>query len=310
MTLVFQFSPMPLWIPITIAAAFLQNLRSTWQKQLTNVVSTTAATYVRFSFGLPVAIVYLLALHKGGGYALPALNGPFLAYCVIGGIAQIIGTFLLVSLFAYRNFAVGTTYSKTETVQAALFGIIVLGDQPSLGAAVAIVVSLAGVVMISMAKAHLTPINFVRSLSERPTLMGLGTGAGFGISAVSYRAASLSLHADGFLIAAATTLVVVLILQTVTMTAWLMWREPGEIGKTLQTWRLSALVGLVGALASVGWFTAMTIENAAYVRALGQIELVFTFASSYFLFKEKVVRPEVLGILLVIGGLVLLLFWR
>ncbi len=301
---------MPLWIPLTIAAAFLQNLRSTWQRQLTGVMSTTAATYVRFSFGLPVAIVYLLALHEGGGYALPALNGLFLIYCVIGGISQIIGTFLLVSLFAYRNFAVGTTYSKTETVQAALFGIIVLGDHPSLGAAVAIVVSLAGVVTISMAKAHLTPMNFVRSLSERPTLMGLGTGAGFGISAVCYRAASLSLQADGFLISAAATLVAVLIFQTVAMTAWLMWREPGELAKTLKAWKLSALVGLVGALASVGWFTAMTIENAAYVRALGQIELVFTFASSYFLFKEEVARSEVLGISLVIGGLVLLLFWR
>jgi drug/metabolite transporter (DMT)-like permease len=54
----------------------------------------------------------------------------------------------------------------------------------------------------------------------------------------------------------------------------------------------------------------MTIENAAYVRALGQIELVFTFASSYFLFKEKTGRLEFIGIMLVIGGLLLLLFWR
>ena len=301
---------MPLWIPITIAAAFLQNLRSTWQKQLTSSVSTMAATYVRFSFGLPVAAIYLWGLHEVGGYALPSPNATFLIYCVIGGFTQIIGTFLLVALFAYRNFAVGTTYSKTETVQAALFGIVVLGDHPSLGAIVAILVSLAGVVAISMAKAHLTAMNFVRSLSERPTLMGIGTGAGFGISAVCYRAASLSLHADGFLISASYTLFVVLIIQTVAMTLWLMWREPAQLGATLKAWKLSSLVGLVGALASVGWFTAMTIENAAYVRALGQIELVFTFASSHFLFKERTERLELVGILLVIGGLLLLLFWR
>lgn len=301
---------MPLWIPITIAAAFLQNLRSTWQKQLSGELSATAATYVRFSFGLPIAVVYLVGLHTLGGYALPSPNAMFLVYCVIGGIMQIIATFLLVALFAYRNFAVGTTYSKTETVQAALFGIIVLGDHPSLGAVAAILVSFIGVVAISMAKSNLTLANFGRSLSEKPTLMGIGTGAGFGISAVCYRAASLSLNADGVFISAAYTLVTVLVIQTVLMGLWLVWREPEQIVKTAKAWRMSTLVGIVGALASIGWFTAMTIENAAYVRALGQIELVFTFATSYFLFKEKTGWLEFLGIALVVAGLFLLLFLR
>lgn len=301
---------MPLWIPITIAAAFLQNLRSTWQKQLSGELSATAATYVRFSFGLPIAVVYLVGLHTLGGYALPSPNAMFLVYCVVGGIMQIIATFLLVALFAYRNFAVGTTYSKTETVQAALFGIIVLGDHPSLGAVAAILVSFIGVVAISMAKSNLTLANFGRSLSEKPTLMGIGTGAGFGISAVCYRAASLSLNADGVFISAAYTLVTVLVIQTVLMGLWLVWREPEQIVKTVKAWRMSTLVGIVGALASIGWFTAMTIENAAYVRALGQIELVFTFATSYFLFKEKTGWLEFLGIALVVAGLFLLLFLR
>ena len=301
---------MPLWIPITIAAAFLQNLRSTWQKQLSGELSAAAATYVRFSFGLPVATIYLAGLHNLGGYALPSPNATFLVYCLIGGITQIIGTFLLVALFAYRNFAVGTTYSKTETVQAALFGIIVLGDHPSLGAVAAILVSFVGVVAISMAKSNLTLGNFGRSLSEKPTLMGIGTGAGFGISAVCYRAASLSLNGDGVFISAAYTLVTVLLIQTVLMGAWLAWREPEQIVKTAKAWKVSLLVGIAGALASVGWFTAMTIENAAYVRALGQIELVFTFATSYFLFKEKTGWLEFLGIALVVAGLFLLLFLR
>ena len=60
-------------------------------------------------------------------------------------------------------------------------------------------------------------------------------------------------------------------------------------------------------LASAGWFTAMTIQNAAYVRALGQIELLFTFAASIFLFHERPNRTEVIGIVLVVGGILLLL---
>ncbi len=301
---------MPLWIPITIAAAFLQNLRSTWQKQLTGDLSAIAATYVRFAFGLPIAGVYLWGLWAIGGIALPSPNGLFVIYAVIGALAQIIGTVLLVAIFAYRNFAVGTTYSKTETVQAAVFGLVVLGDKPSAGAVAAILVSFAGVVAISMAKSKLTAGNFLRSLSEKSTLMGIGSGTAYGIAAVSYRAASLSLGRDDFIMPAAYTLFFVLIIQTVAMTAWLAWREPDQLGGTMRAWKISSLVGIAGSLASMGWFTAMTMENAAYVRALGQIELVFTFASSHFLFKEKTERLELVGIGLVIGGLLLLLFLR
>lgn len=301
---------MPLWIPITIAAAFLQNLRSTWQKQLAGDLSAIAATYVRFAFGLPIAAVYLWGLWAIGGISPPSPNLTFLFYCITGGIAQILGTVLLVAIFAYRNFAVGTTYSKTETVQAAVFGVVVLGDHPSMGAVAAIIVSFAGVVAISMAKSKLTAANFLRSLGEKSTLMGIGSGTAYGVAAVSYRAASLSLGRDDFMMPAAYTLLVVLVIQTIAMTIWLWLREPDQLGGTLRAWKVSTLVGIAGSLASMGWFTAMTMENAAYVRALGQIELVFTFASSHFLFKEKTERLEFIGIALVIGGLLLLLFLR
>lgn len=301
---------MPLWIPITIAAAFLQNLRSTLQKQLTGEMSAMGATYVRFAYGLPVAALYLAGLVAFTGATLPDPNPTFLVYAAVGGLAQIWGTVLLVAIFAYRNFAVGNTYSKTETIQTALFGLIVLGDLLSLGAFLAILISLAGVVVISMAQAKLTLGAFIRSLGEKPTLMGIGSGACYGVAAVCYRAASLSLDRPDFLTAAGYTLVVVLAIQTVAMTLWLWWRGPADLRAALATWKVSSAVGLAGALASMGWFTAMTIQNAAYVRALGQIELVFTFISSHFIFKEKTNRLEFVGIVLVAGGILLLLVGR
>lgn len=301
---------MPLWIPLTIAAAFLQNLRSTLQKQLTGEMSALGATYVRFAYGLPLAALYLWGLIAFTGARLPETNLLFLVYASVGGLAQIWGTVLLVALFAYRNFAVGTTYSKTETIQTALFGIIVLGDHLSLGAFAAILVSLAGVLAISIAQSHLTPAAFWRSLGEKPTLMGIGSGACYGIAAVCYRAASLSLERPDFLVSAGYTLVAVLAIQTAVMTVWLRWRHPAELAASFRTWKVSSLVGVTGALASMGWFTAMTIQNAAYVRALGQIELVFTFASSRFLFREKTNALELTGIALVIGGILLLIFTR
>ncbi|MGI9451376.1 MAG: EamA family transporter, partial [Geminicoccaceae bacterium] len=138
-------------------------------------------------------------------------------------------------------------------------------------------------------------------------LIGITSGTFFGVSAVSYRAASLSLGGDGFLMQAGFTLACVTVLQTGLMAAYMRLREPGQITAVLRSWRVSALVGLAGMLASVGWFTAMTIQNAAYVRALGQIELVFTFASSYFIFGERSNRMELIGVMLVTFGILLLL---
>jgi drug/metabolite transporter (DMT)-like permease len=299
---------MPIWIPLTIAAAFLQNLRSTLQKKLTGEMGAVAATYVRFSYGLPVALIYVWSLAQFGGMSIPHINLTFLIYCAAGGFAQIIGTVWLVTLFTHRNFAVGNTYSKTETVQAAIFGAIVLGERPSPGAVAAILVSFAGVVLISMAKSDLPLKRFWRSLIDQPALMGVGSGAMYGIAAVSYRAAALSLEHPSVFMAAGYTLLVVLLIQTVAMGVWLMLRRPDDFRACLRTWRVSSLVGIAGSLASLGWFTAMTIENAAYVRALGQIELVFTFASSYFLFGERTNRLEMSGIALVVGGILLLLF--
>ena len=121
------------------------------------------------------------------------------------------------------------------------------------------------------------------------------------------RAASLSLGGEGFLIQAAFTLACVVVFQTAVMAVWIRLREPGELSRVFRQWRVASLVGVSGMLGSAGWFTAMTLENAAYVRAVGQVELVFTFIASYFFFGERSTALEVGGTLLVVAGIVILL---
>ncbi|WP_420405440.1 EamA family transporter [Nisaea sp.] len=296
-----------LWIPITVAAAFCQNLRSALQKHLTSKLSTSGATFVRFFYAVLPAWLYVWFLRDFVGLEMPEPHALFFAYAALGGATQIAATALLVYLFAFRNFAVGTTYSKTETVQAAIFGIVILGDPLTAGAMVAIMISFVGVLAISAAKQAAGIKGIVLSLTSKPALIGLASGACFGVSAVSYRAASLSLGGEGFLIQAGFTLACVTIMQTAAMAAYMRAREPGQITAVLRNWKVAAVVGLSGMAASACWFTAMTIQNAAYVRALGQIELVFTFAASYFIFKEKSSRMELAGIGLVVAGIFVLL---
>jgi drug/metabolite transporter (DMT)-like permease len=296
-----------LWVPITILAAFSQNLRSALQKHLKSKLSTGGATYVRFFYAAPFALIYLFILNQIFNLPLPVPNTDFICFGVIGGVTQIIATALLVYLFSFRNFAVGTAYSKTETAQTAVFGLIILGDTLTTGAIIGIMISLSGVMAISTARQGAGFKNLFQSLFQRTALIGLASGAMFGISAISYRAASLSLGGEGVLVQASYTLACVTILQTLLMTAYLKVKEPGQIVSVIKNWRVAILVGLSGMIGSACWFTAMTLQNAAYVRALGQIELVFTFIASYIVFRERVNGKEFFGILALIFGIVVLL---
>lgn len=297
---------MELWIPITIFAAFMQNLRSALQKYLKGKLTTSGATFTRFFFGAPIALLYLAGLLAFGAYSLPVVTGSFVLFAAIGGLAQISATALLVYLFSFRNFAVGTAFSKTETVQTAVFGMIVLGESVGPAATVAILISLVGVIMLSVTKPTGGFWTIFSQLREWSTLVGIASGAVFGVSAISYRAATLSLGSGDFVIRAAFALACVTVFQTIVMAIYMQYREPGQIAAVMREWRVASLVGLCGVLGSAGWFTAMTLQNAAYVRALGQIELIFTFAITYLYFRERATVNEIIGIVLIASGILVL----
>ena len=220
---------MELWIPLTLAAAFLQNLRSALQKHLKGSLSTSGATFCRFVYAAPLALVYVVLLGEGYGFEWPAPSLRFALFVLQGGVTQIVATALLVYLFSLRNFAVGTTYSKTDTVQTAVFGLVILGEPVGLAAAFAIGISLAGVMALSVARSRLTLRNLLFGWTGRDAFIGLLSGMLFGASAVAYRGASLSLGGEGFVMQAAFTLACVLALQTLLMAAWIRVREPGEL---------------------------------------------------------------------------------
>ncbi|MEK1869724.1 MAG: EamA family transporter, partial [Ensifer adhaerens] len=232
---------METWVLITIAAAFLQNVRSAMQKHLKGVMGTTGATFVRFGFGLPFAFLYLVVLWQVVGRPLPVPNGTFFLWAVIGGLAQIAATFLLVHLFSFRNFAVGTAYSRTEPAQAALFGLIFLGEKASEGTLVAIAISVVGVMLISVARTTLSARTLVTSVFSRTAGIGLLSGTFFGLSAVAYRSASLalapSLPAPDYMMQASFTLGFVILLQTVVMLIWIVLRERDELPRIAAAWK-------------------------------------------------------------------------
>lgn len=297
---------MEAWIIFTVAAAFLQNLRNGMQKSLNSVLSISGAAYTRFAFGLPLAFIYWIFLIS---FSNEQLNWgwAFWIYSFVGGLAQVLAMVSILLSFSLRGFTVGTAYAKIETLMTAFFTIMLLGEEISSQVFFAIIISLAGVFILSNSKSGKRLQDILFSWTDRSALYGLASACLLGLSAVSYRGAALSMDANGVLLPAASTLLVALAIQTTMMTAYLILREKGEISMVWRNRGKGLVVGLASMLGSVGWFTAMTLQNAAYVRALGQVELIFTFLTSVLIFRERITKTEIAGTLLIVGGVLILI---
>ncbi|WP_127900578.1 DMT family transporter [Solirhodobacter olei] len=297
---------MSLWVIVTIAAAAVQTVRFSLQKGVKGLgLSTGGSTFSRFLFAAPLAAAGSAALIWASGQPMPGLDARFWAFAVAGGLSQIIATLCTVALFSERSFAVGIAFTKTETVQVALVSGLVLGDHISAFGFAAILVGFIGVLLLSVPPRSLEGKR--GSIFNRATLLGLLAGAFFGASAIGYRGATLEIASADPLLRAALALACVTTFQTLVMIPWLSWREPGEVARVVRNWRATALIGLTGMLGSLGWFTAFTLENAAYVRSVGQIDLIFSFLISLLVFHEKVRKGELAGIALLAAGIVMII---
>ena len=296
-----------IWIPITFLAAFMQAARTAGQKYLTKDFSAVGASYVRFLWGLPFALAYLWFLQQNGGYALPEADWQFFVFAALAGLSQITATVLLVFLFSLRNFAVGSTYARTEALLTAIVGALFFHEALAGAGWIAIAIGALGVVLINLARTGIGGNNLLRRLFQPAAGVGLASGLGFAGASLFLRQASLSLGLDDWLYAAAVTLAMVLLIQTGVMSLYIVFRARDQLVAMKPNWRGCLFVGVTSVVGSAGWFTAMTVERAAYVKALGQVELLFTLALSVLFFKERSTPKELSGVALVAGSIVVLL---
>jgi drug/metabolite transporter (DMT)-like permease len=300
---------LPLWIPITVAAALFQNIRTTMQQKIRHVLSVDGANFIRYLYGAPLALGMLAVLVWGTGRSLPALPPAFLVKVTVAGLGQIIATSLMIHAFSLRNYAVGTVYSKTETLFVALFATFVASEPLTVGSWIGILVCLGGVAILSVRGSFTNIRAVLADLTHKGALFGILSGFFFAVAAGMIRLASKDLSGD-FLIRGISTLASMNTIQIVLMFAYLSFSDRSQFGKIGVNWRSSIWVGIFSVLGSAGWALAMTLENAALVRAVGQIELVFTFIASHVVLKERPSAGEWLGSLLVVGGVVLILIER
>jgi drug/metabolite transporter (DMT)-like permease len=292
-----------IWLPATLLAGLFQAWRTAVQARVRASLSVNAAGLVRYLYGLPVGCV-ILALYlgwRGGGF--PAVGASFLPYAALGGLAQIIATNLLLMAFGYRNYVVGTAYAKTEAAQGALLALVMLGEMPSLLTWAGIAIGVIGVMVISSGGQRLR----LADIAQPAALCGLGAGFLFALTAIFVKSATFAVHTSDNILAAFSVLVAVLGCQTLTQGAYVLIREPGEIPKIFRTWRVSGQVGLLSALGSACWFTGFATAKIALVRAVGQVEVIFTLGFGHYYLRQPYKRSEAVGLLLVGAGVVVAL---
>ena len=286
-----------LWVAFTLLGAVGQTARNTMQRELTPSLGALGATLVRFLFGFPFALLFLAVVLAWTQAALPAVNRDFALWILLGALAQIGGTALMLMTMEQRSFVVTIAYLKTEPVLVALMGLVFLSDPLTAAMALAILVAMAGVALISVKPEALTG-------GLRPALLGLSSAALFAASAIGYRGAILALHQSSFVLGATFSLAVGLSLQTLLLLGWLLAFRRGILSTMMRLWRPSLMAGFSGAAASQCWFLAFALASAASVRTLALVEILFAQGVTHFLFRQKTSLREATGIALLLAGAV------
>jgi drug/metabolite transporter (DMT)-like permease len=290
-----------LWIPFTVLGAGGQVVRNAMQRGLTAKLGTLGATHIRFLFGFPFSLIFLGLILVATGDRLSWPQSGFWPWLVTGGMAQILGTALMLAAMNERSFVVTTAYLKTEAIQAAIFGFIFLADHLTVLKVVAIIIATIGVIVTAV-----RPGAAKGFANLRPTLLGLLAAAFFALSAVGYRGAILNVTGTSFVTAASLTLVATLLMQSIVLSAWLIVRNPGTMTAIFREWKPSMFAGFMGAFASLFWFLAFALTAAANVRTLALVEVLFAQGVAYYSMKQPISLRELGGIGLILIGVAML----
>ncbi|MFP8966117.1 EamA/RhaT family transporter [Pokkaliibacter sp. CJK22405] len=285
---------MPLWIGLTLMAAFMQSIRTAMQKALSARSSATTTTLARYFYALPLVWIYWTVMASDADIHFNALPARFLVYASLSAVVQIMATWLMVRLFQQRNFAIGVSYAKSEAMLIAVVGFVFLGVNLSPVGWLSVLAGTVGIVLLSPRAAPEARRSLKAYLTSSSALYGISCGLCFALSSLWLRQASLSLHAD-LVASAATTLAYMISLQFVLLVGYQAIRTPHALKALFTQWPLALGVGVTSLLGSIGWFTAMTLTLPALVKTLGQVEFFFTLIIAMRVFRERFTAREMVG---------------
>ena len=315
------------WVLITLFAACAQGTRTGMQKHLAETVDKTTANFARYIFGVPLLLA-LLALSHYQVIAPFNTTLMFYGYCVLLAGFQLLGTAFMLTVFRRKNYIMGVAFARTEALLVAVIGLLFFTSPVSLTGALAVIIGVVGVLLLSKIKLQTNPqqlrqtLQRIRttptrqllsqswlSLSQGSFLLGIGSGMAFAFTAWFIRLANAELDSGPWLGPLLTLGLSNLIQITLVVLIAAISGRLGKLGGNIvRNWKLVSGVGIMSIAGSWGWFTAYGMAHPAYVKTVGQTEMLVVYFISRKMFHERLSRQEALGIALIILSVVVLAF--
>ncbi len=295
------------WVLITAIASLSQTLRSVFQKNLIEDVGVLASAYSRFIFALPfVALLSVLFLDTRELVILKNFSSTTWFFLIAASICQILFTIVLIKLFTLRSFAIGVAFSKTEVIQTALLEIIIVGFILTSQVFSAIIIGFIG--MLFMSKQKLIGNQGYNGLFFKQVTLGVSCGIFLGLSSVLYKVALDSVTSDLIYKKVLILSCLALAFQSAIFGIYILVTEGTQTAyKFILTWKRGLPVGFFACVATFCWFYAFSLVDATLVRAVGQLEIVFSVFLSVIFYKERITGFELIGMSLITISILALL---
>jgi len=288
------------WVFFTLGAVVMQTFRNVLQIKLSAHMSTSGVTLSRFLFAPPIALIYLVLLYAFSNQAIPEFSSQFIFFVLLASVMQIFATSLMVILFKQKNFAIGAGLAKSEALVAGVLGTLFFGSQLNLFGWVGILIGAAAIFVLSGGGRK-------GQLSVKTVIIGLACGTCFALTSLYVREASQLLDVP-FPHSAAWVLLWVLCIQTTLLVSYIAIKDKSTFVALKNNAKMTLATSTTSCLGSICWFSAMALQHVAYVKTLGQIEVLFTMVIATFWLKNKVKRHEIIGLLLIAAAAILVMW--
>ena len=215
-------------------------------------------------------------------------------------------TIILIKLFTLRSFAIGVAFSKTEVIQTTLLEIIIIGFILTSHVFLSIIIGFIG--MLFMSKQKLIGKLGYNTLFLKQVTLGVLCGIFLGLSSVLYKVALDSVITDLIYKKVLVLSFLALAFQSVIFGTYIVSTEGKQnVVKLFSIWKKGLPVGFFGCAATFCWFFAFSLVDATFVRAVGQLEIVFSVLITYIFYKERITGFELIGMSLITISILALL---
>ncbi|MFT4939962.1 MAG: drug/metabolite transporter (DMT)-like permease [Paraglaciecola sp.] len=288
------------WVFFTLSAVVLQTFRNALQSKLSVNMRTSGVTLARFLFAPPIALTYLVLLYTFSNQVIPEFSLKFVFFVLLSSVLQISATALMVILFKQKNFAVGAGLAKSEALVAGVLGTLFFGSQLSLFGWVGILVGAGAIYILSGGGRK-------GQLSLKTVIIGLACGTCFALTSLFVREASHLLNVP-FPHSAAWVLLWVICIQTTLLVSYIAVKDRSTFVVLKNNTKMTLVTSIISCFGTICWFSAVSLHHVAYVKTLGQVEVLLTMLVATFWLKNRVQKHEVIGLLLIAVASILVMW--